>query len=186
LVHMTATAASICNFPSAIRYPRGEGVGVELPSKGRILEIGKGRIVRQGKTVAILSLGASMVESLKAAENLESRGLSTTIADARFAKPIDHKMIAKLALDHEVLITIEEGSAGGFSAHVMKYLANDGLLDNGLKVRNMTMPDKFIEQDSPANQLDQAGLTARHIVSQVLCALGRDTEDPFIIETHRA
>ena len=186
LVHMTSTAASICNFPSAIRYPRGEGVGVELPSKGRILEIGKGRIVRQGKTVAILSLGASMVESLKAAENLESRGLSTTIADARFAKPIDHKMIAKLALDHEVLITIEEGSAGGFSAHVMKYLANDGLLDNGLKVRNMTMPDKFIEQDSPAKQLDQAGLTACHIVSLVLCALGRDTESPLIIETQRA
>jgi len=186
LVHMTSTAASICNFPSAIRYPRGEGVGVELPSKGRILEIGKGRIVRQGKTVAILSLGASMVESLKAAENLESRGLSTTIADARFAKPIDHKMIAKLALDHEVLITIEEGSAGGFSAHVMKYLANDGLLDNGLKVRNMTMPDKFIEKDSPAKQLDQAGLTACHIVSLVLCALGRDTESPLIIETQRA
>ena len=186
LVHMTSTAASICNFPSAIRYPRGEGVGVELPSKGRILEIGKGRIVRQGKTVAILSLGASMVESLKAAENLESRGLSTTIADARFAKPIDHKMITKLALDHEVLITIEEGSAGGFSAHVMKYLANDGLLDNGLKVRNMTMPDKFIEQDSPAKQLDQAGLTACHIVSLVLCALGRDTESPLIIETQRA
>ena len=186
LVHMTSTAASICNFPSAIRYPRGEGVGVELPSKGRILEIGKGRIVRQGKTVAILSLGASMVESLKAAENLESRGLSTTIADARFAKPIDHKMITKLALDHEVLITIEEGSAGGFSAHVMKYLANDGLLDNGLKVRNMTMPDKIIEQDSPAKQLDQAGLTACHIVSLVLCALGRDTESPLIIETQRA
>lgn len=186
LVHMTSTAASICNFPSAIRYPRGEGVGVELPSKGRILEIGKGRIVRQGKTVAILSLGASMVESLKAAENLESRGLSTTIADARFAKPIDHKMITKLALDHELLITIEEGSAGGFSAHVMKYLANDGLLDNGLKVRNMTMPDKFIEQDSPAKQLDQAGLTACHIVSLVLCALGRDTESPLIIETQRA
>jgi 1-deoxy-D-xylulose-5-phosphate synthase len=186
LVHMTSTAASICNFPSAIRYPRGEGVGVELPSKGSVLEIGKGRIVRQGKTVAILSLGASMVESLKAAENLESRGLSTTIADARFAKPIDHKMIAKLALNHEVLITIEEGSAGGFSAHVMKYLANDGLLDNGLKVRNMTMPDKFIEQDSPAKQLDQAGLTACHIVSLVLCALGRDTESPLIIETQRA
>jgi 1-deoxy-D-xylulose-5-phosphate synthase len=186
LVHMTATAAAIDDLPSAIRYPRGEGIGVELPSKGSVLKIGKGRVIRKGKTVAILSLGASMVESLKAAEDLESRGLSTTIADARFAKPIDQKMIKKLALEHEVLITIEEGSAGGFSAHVMLYLANDGLLDNGLKVRNMTMPDKFIEQDSPAKQLDQAGLTACHIVSLVLCALGRDTESPLIIETQRA
>ncbi len=186
LVHMTATAVTICNLPSAIRYPRGEGVGVELPSRGSILEIGKGRIIRQGKTVAILSLGASMIEALKAAEDLESRGLSTTVADARFAKPVDNEMIRKLAIEHEVLITIEEGSAGGFSAHVMKYLANDGLLDNGLKIRNMTMPDKFIEQDSPAKQLDQAGLTARHIVSLVLCTLGRDTEAQFVTETQRA
>ena len=186
LVHMTATASAIDDQPSAIRYPRGEGVGVELPSKGTVLEIGKGRIVREGKSVAILSLGASMVEALKAAEDLESRGLSTTIADARFAKPIDHEMIRKLALEHDVLITIEEGSAGGFSAHVMKYLANEGLLDNGLKVRNMTMPDEFIEQDSPAKQLDQAGLTSRHIVKHVLCALGRDAEAPTLTETQRA
>ena len=186
LVHMTATATAINNQPSAIRYPRGEGVGVELPSKGTVLEIGKGRIVREGKSVALLSLGASMVESLKAAEELESRGLSTTIADARFAKPMDHEMIRKLAADHDVLITIEEGSAGGFSAHVMKYLANEGLLDNGLKVRNMTMPDEFIEQDNPAKQLDKAGLTSRHIVKYVLCALGRDAEAPTLTETQRA
>ena len=186
LVHMTATATAINDQPCAIRYPRGEGVGVELPSKGTVLEIGKGRIVREGKSVAILSLGASMVESLKAAEDLESRGLSTTIADARFAKPIDHEMIRKLAADHDVLITIEEGSAGGFSAHVMKYLANEGLLDNGLKVRNMTMPDEFIEQDNPAKQLDKAGLTSRHIVEHVLCALGRDAETPILTETQRA
>jgi 1-deoxy-D-xylulose-5-phosphate synthase len=186
LVHMTATAAAIDDLPSAIRYPRGEGIGVELPSKGSVLKIGKGRVIRKGKTVAILSLGASMVESLKAAEDLESRGLSTTIADARFAKPIDQKMIKKLALEHEVLITIEEGSAGGFSAHVMLYLANDGLLDNGLKVRNMTMPDEFIEQDSPAKQLDRAGLTARHIVSLALCALGHDTKALSTSETQQA
>ena len=186
LVHMTATATAINDQPCAIRYPRGEGVGVELPSKGTVLEIGKGRIVCEGKSVAILSLGASMVESLKAAEDLESRGLSTTIADARFAKPMDHEMIRKLAADHDVLITIEEGSAGGFSAHVMKYLANEGLLDNGLKVRNMTMPDEFIEQDNPAKQLDKAGLTSRHIVKHVLCALGRDAEALTLTETQRA
>ena len=186
LVHMTATAAAIDDGPSAIRYPRGEGVGVELPSKGTVLEIGKGRVVRQGKTVALLSLGASLKEALKAAEDLESRGLSTTVADARFAKPIDQQMIKQLADSHDVLVTIEEGAAGGFAAHVMQYMANDGLLENGLKIRNLTMPDEFIEQDSPAKQLDQAGLSAPHIVACVLSALGRNAEAQAINETQRA
>ncbi|NQV98684.1 MAG: 1-deoxy-D-xylulose-5-phosphate synthase [Rhodospirillales bacterium] len=186
LMHMTATAASINDRPSAIRYPRGEGVGVELPSKGTVLEIGKGRIVKQGKAVALLSLGASLKEALKAAEDLESRGLSTTVADARFAKPLDHALIKALARDHDVLVTIEEGSAGGFSAHVMQFMANDGLLENGLKIRNMTMPDAFLEQDSPAKQLDQAGLSAPHIVACVLSALGRDAEAKAVNNTQRA
>ncbi len=186
LVHMTATAVSINDGPSAIRYPRGEGVGVELPSKGTVLEIGKGRIVQEGKTVALLSLGASLKEALKAAEDLETRGLSTTIADARFAKPIDREMIKSLAENHDVLVTIEEGSAGGFAAHVMQFMANDGLLENGLKVRNLTMPDQFLEQDSPANQLDQAGLTAPHIVACVLSALGRDAEAEAVNNIQRA
>lgn len=186
LVHMTATAASIDDGPSAIRYPRGEGVGVELPSKGDVLEIGKGRILREGKTVALLSLGSSLKEALKAAEDLETRGLSTTVADARFAKPIDHDLVKSLAKTHDVLITIEEGSAGGFSAHVMQFMANAGLLENGLKVRNMTMPDEFLEQDSPAKQLDQAGLTTPHIVSTVLSALGRDAEAKAVNSTQRA
>lgn len=186
LVHMTATAAAIDDGPSAIRYPRGEGVGVELPSKGDVLEIGKGRILREGKTVALLSLGSSLKEALKAAEDLETRGLSTTVADARFAKPIDHDLIKSLAKNHDVLVTIEEGSAGGFSAHVMQFMANDGLLENGLKVRNMTMPDEFLEQDSPAKQLDQAGLTTPHIVSTVLSALGRDAEAKAVNSTQSA
>ncbi len=186
LVNMTATAVAIDDGPSAIRYPRGEGVGVELPSKGTVLEIGKGRLVKEGKTVALLSLGASLKEALKAAEDLESRGLSTTVADARFAKPIDQAMIKSLASSHDVLVTIEEGAAGGFAAHVMQYMANDGLLENGLKVRNLTMPDEFIEQDSPAKQLDQAGLTSPHIVACVLSALGREAEADAINNTQRA
>lgn len=186
LVHMTATAAAIDDRPSAIRYPRGEGVGVELPSKGEVLEIGKGRILCEGKTVALLSLGASLKESLKAAEDLETRGLSTTVADARFAKPFDQQMVRDLAKDHDVLITIEEGSGGGFAAHVLQFMANEGLLENGLKVRSMTMPDAFLEQDSPANQLDQAGLSSPHIVSTVLSALGRDEEAKALNNTQRA
>lgn len=186
LMHMTATAVAIDDGPSAIRYPRGEGVGVELPSKGTVLEIGKGRIVREGKTVALLSLGASLKEALKAAEELETRGLPTTVADARFAKPLDHEMIRKLAKEHDILVTIEEGAAGGFAAHVMQFMANEGLLENGLKVRNLTMPDEFLEQDSPEKQLDQAGLSARHIVARVLSALGRDAEAKRVNETQRA
>ena len=176
LMHMTATAVAIDDRPSAIRYPRGEGVGVELPAKGSVLEIGKGRIVREGSTVAILSLGSRLQESLKAAEDLAARGLSTTVADARFAKPIDEDLIRKLAADHEVLVTVEEASIGGFSSQVLQFMANDGLLENGLKVRAVTMPDAFLEQDKPEAQCEQAGINASGIVATVLSALGRSGE----------
>ena len=179
LMHMTATAAAIDDRPSAIRYPRGEGVGVELPSRGSVLEIGKGRVVREGSTVAILSLGARLAEATMAAEELAAMGLSTTVADARFAKPLDEDLIRRLAREHEVLITIEEGSAGGFAAHVLQFLTNEGLLDNGLKVRVMTMPDAFLDHDKPAIQYELAGLKAANIVAHVLTALGRaDKADP--------
>ena len=164
LMHMTATAAGINDRPSAIRYPRGEGVGVELPAKGTPLEIG------------ILSLGSRLQECLKAAEDLGARGLSVTVADARFAKPIDEDLVRKLATDHEVLVTVEEGSIGGFSAQVLQFMANDGLLENGLKVRAVTMPDAFIEQDKPEIQIAQAGLDAAAIVATVMSALGRADE----------
>jgi len=176
LMHMTATAAGINDRPSAIRYPRGEGVGVELPAKGTPLEIGRGRIVREGSTIALLSLGAPLQECLKAAEDLGTRGLSVTVADARFAKPIDEDLVRKLATDHEVLVTVEEGSIGGFSAQVLQFMANDGLLENGLKVRAVTMPDAFLEQDKPEAQVAQAGLDAAGIVATVMAALGRADE----------
>ncbi len=176
LMHMTATACAIDDRPSAIRYPRGEGVGVELPARGSVLEIGKGRIVREGSTIAILSLGSRLQESIKAAEDLAARGLSTTVADARFAKPIDEDLIRKLASEHELLVTVEEGAIGGFSAQVLQFMANDGLLENGLKVRSITMPDEFVEQDKPEVQCAQAGLDAAGIVATVLAALGRADE----------
>ncbi|MDH5748409.1 MAG: 1-deoxy-D-xylulose-5-phosphate synthase [Rhodospirillales bacterium] len=176
LMHMVATAAGINDGPSAIRYPRGEGVGIELPAKGEALEIGKGRIVREGSTVAILSLGTRMQESLAAADDLAARGLSATVADARFAKPIDEDLIRRLAESHEVLVTVEEGSVGGFGAQVMQFMANEGLFDNSLKFRAIILPDVFVDQDSPSKQYETVGLTAPHIVSTVLCALGRQEE----------
>jgi len=179
LMHMVATAVGINDRPSAFRYPRGDGVGIEMPETGTALEIGKGRIIQEGSTVAILSLGTRLGESLKAAEELAARGLSTTVADARFMKPLDESLIRQLAAEHEVLITIEEGSVGGFGSHVLQFLAMDGLLDSGLKVRPMCLPDIFIEQDSQFNQYDIAGLNARHIVATALTALGRDSlEEP--------
>lgn len=186
LMHMTATAAAINDGPSAIRYPRGEGTGVDLPERGEILEIGKGRIVQQGSTVAILSLGSRMVQSLKAAEDLAALGLSTTVADARFAKPLDQEMIRNLAESHEVMIVVEEGSAGGFSSHVLQFLANDGALENALKVRCLTMPDEFLEQDKPELQTTTAGIDAPHIVAAVLNALGRNKEAQAALEPKRA
>jgi 1-deoxy-D-xylulose-5-phosphate synthase len=176
LMHMVATAAAIDDRPSAVRYPRGEGVGVELPARGTKLEIGKGRILRQGSTVAILSLGTRLQESLKAADELAARGLSATVADARFAKPLDEELIRRLAREHEVLITIEEGSVGGFGSHVLQLLATNGLLDSGLKIRPMVLPDRFIEHNNPSVQYDDAGLNARHIVATALEALGRAAE----------
>ncbi len=176
LMHMVATAAVINDRPSAFRYPRGEGLGVEMPERGVPLEIGKGRILREGTTVALLSLGSRFGEAAKAAEELAARGFSTTLADARFAKPLDHDLIRRLALEHQVMITIEEGSTGGFGAHVMQFMATEGLLDNGLKFRPLVLPDVFLDHDTPEVQYDRAGLTAPHIVATALKALGRGKE----------
>jgi 1-deoxy-D-xylulose-5-phosphate synthase len=176
LVHMVATAAAIDDGPSAVRYPRGEGVGVELPARGTPLEIGRGRVVREGTSVALLSLGGRLQECLKAADELAARGLSTTVADARFAKPIDTDLVRRLAAEHAVLITVEEGAVGGFAAQVLQYLATEGLLDRGLVVRPMTLPDRFIDHDKPEVQYARAGLDAAGIVATALTALGKDAE----------
>lgn len=172
LMHMVATAATIEDRASALRYPRGEGVGLELPERGTVLPIGKGRVIQEGSKVAILSYGTRLAEAMKAAAELGARGLSTTVADARFAKPLDEDLVRRLALEHEVLITIEEGSVGGFGSFVLHFLATKGLLDNGLKIRPMVLPDRFQDHDSPAKQYEEAGLNARHIVATVLQALG--------------
>jgi 1-deoxy-D-xylulose-5-phosphate synthase len=176
LVRMIATAAALEDRPSAIRYPRGEGIGIELPPSGETIEIGRGRILKEGSVAAILSLGVSSNYALTAAEILEARGLSTTVADARFAKPIDEALVAQLAQDHQTLITVEEGSVGGFGAQVSQFLANNGFLDHGLKFRMMTMPDEFIEQDKQSVQLAKAGLTPDNIVATVLDALDDSAE----------
>ena len=176
LVHMVATAAAHDSGPIALRYPRGDGVGVELPDEGRPLPIGKGRILREGSRIAILSLGTRLAEALKAAEELQARGLSTTVADARFAKPLDRELILRLAADHELLITIEEGAAGGFGAHVLTLLAEEGALDHGLKVRTMTLPDVFQNHDKPERMYAAAGLDAKGIVARALEALGKIDE----------
>jgi 1-deoxy-D-xylulose-5-phosphate synthase len=174
LVHMVATAAAIDDRPSALRYPRGEGVGVPMPERGIPLEIGKGRILREGTKVALLSFGARLSECLKAADELAGYGLSTTVADARFAKPLDTALVLRLAREHEVLISIEEGSIGGFGSHVLQALADNAALENGLKVRTMVLPDRFIDQDSPAAMYASAGLDAHGIVVKVFEALGRE------------
>jgi 1-deoxy-D-xylulose-5-phosphate synthase len=172
LVHMVATATAYNSGPIAFRYPRGEGVGVEMPEKGEVLPIGKGRIVREGTRIAILSLGTRLAEALKAAEDLATRGLSTTVADARFAKPLDRDMILKLAAEHELLITVEEGAVGGFGSHVLSLLAEAGALEHGLKVRTLALPDIFQDHDKPDRQYAQAGLDAKSIVTTALAALG--------------
>ncbi|WP_142848272.1 1-deoxy-D-xylulose-5-phosphate synthase [Telmatospirillum sp. J64-1] len=174
LMHMIATAASIDDRPSAVRYPRGEGVGLDLPERGEILPIGKGRILREGQTIALLSLGTRLAETMKAADELAARGLSVTVADARFAKPLDEDLIRRLASTHEVMVTIEEGSIGGFGSHVAHFLANAGLMDRGLRLRAMTLPDIFQDHNSPQTQYDEARLNAPHIVETVLSALGQD------------
>ncbi len=175
LMDMVATCAAIDDGPSAVRYPRGEGLGLALPERGTPLEIGKGRVMREGNVVAILSLGTRLAESLKAADELQARGLSATVADARFAKPLDTDLIKRLAREHEVLITVEEGAVGGFAAHVLQYLATEGMLDAGLKIRPMTLPDRFIPHDKPNVQYDRAGLNAPQIVETAVAALGRET-----------
>jgi 1-deoxy-D-xylulose-5-phosphate synthase len=172
LKHMVATAAAIDDRPSAVRYPRGEGFGVEMPDEGLVLEIGKGRMLREGSAVALLSLGTRAHECLKAADQLAAFGLSTTVADARFAKPLDEDLIRRLALNHEVLITVEEGSVGGFGSHVLQFLAENGLLDRGLKVRPLVLPDTFIAHDKPERMYEIAGLNAPSIVQTALLALG--------------
>ncbi|MBV8508927.1 MAG: 1-deoxy-D-xylulose-5-phosphate synthase, partial [Xanthobacteraceae bacterium] len=174
LVHMVATAAAIDDRPSALRYPRGEGTGVPLPEVGVPLEIGKGRVVREGTPVALLSFGTRLAECCRAADELAVHGFSCTVADARFAKPLDVDLILRLAREHEVLITIEEGSIGGFGSQVMHSLAEHGALDAGLRLRSMVLPDLFIDQASPCAMYAQAGLDAKAIVAKVLGVMGRD------------
>jgi 1-deoxy-D-xylulose-5-phosphate synthase len=172
LARMVKTAQGIDDRPSAIRYPRGEGTGVEIPENPEPLEIGKGRILREGKTVAILSLGTRLADAMAAAEDLAARGFSTTVADARFAKPVDADLIRQLAEGHEVLITVEEASIGGFSAQVLQVLTDGDLLSNGLKLRTLFMPDRFLDQDKPAAQIAEAVLDADGILKAALSALG--------------
>jgi 1-deoxy-D-xylulose-5-phosphate synthase len=174
LVHMVATAVAIDDRPSAFRYPRGEGVGIDMPERGEVLPIGRGRVLREGNTVAILSLGTRLQDALKAADELTVRGFTTTVADARFAKPIDEDLVRRLAREHEVLITVEEGAVGGFAAQVMQFLAREGLFDAGLKIRPMILPDVFIDQDKPEKQYELAHLGAADIVTTALAALGKE------------
>ncbi|MCB1989905.1 MAG: 1-deoxy-D-xylulose-5-phosphate synthase, partial [Geminicoccaceae bacterium] len=175
LCHMVATAAAHDSGPIAFRYPRGEGVGLELPERGSVLEIGKGRVVRRGNRVALLSLGTRLQDCLKAADELLAMGISTTVADARFAKPLDAALLVELARGHALLITVEEGSIGGFAAHVQHFLLEHGLLDGAhARLRTMMLPDRFLEQGSPTGQLAEAGLDAPAIVAKV-----RETLEAF-------
>jgi len=176
LMHMVATSVGIDDRPSALRYPRGEGWGLQRPPEGIPLALGKGRVLREGTSIAILSYGTRLFDAMLAAEKLSGYGLSATVADARFCKPLDQDLVRRLARDHEVLITVEEGAVGGFGAHVMQFLAHAGMLDRGLKVRPMTLPDRFIDQDSPDKMYEAAGLDAKAIVQTALNALGRERE----------
>jgi len=180
LVHMVATAVAIDDRPSALRYPRGEGRGVPLPAEGKPLEIGKGRIVQEGHKVALFSYGARLGECLAAAQELKALGLSTTVADARFAKPLDVELLIRLAREHEVMVTIEEGSVGGFGAYVLQTLAEQGMLDRGVRVRCMVLPDKFLDQDTPGAMYSAASLDAHAIVAKVFEALGKDTAEETV------
>ena len=175
LVHMMATMAAHDGGPIALRYPRGEGVGVDLPETGEVLPIGKGRVIREGRQVALLSFGAHLAEALMAAEDLEARGVSVTVADARFAKPLDTDLVDQLAAEHDALITIEQGSVLGFGGMVLHHLAASGRLDHGLAIRTMTLPDRFIDQASPADMYADAGLAVEDIAATALGALGVET-----------
>jgi 1-deoxy-D-xylulose-5-phosphate synthase len=172
------TAAEYNEGPISFRYPRGDGVGVDLPERGTALAIGKGRIVKEGTRVAILSFGTRLQDSLNAAAELDAAGLSTTVADARFAKPLDTEMIRQLARNHEVLITVEEGAVGGFGSHVLQFLATNGLLDGGLKVRPLCLPDEFTDHAKPERMYELAGLDAKGIVNAVFAALGDELRKP--------
>jgi 1-deoxy-D-xylulose-5-phosphate synthase len=174
LCHMVATAAAYDEGPIAFRFPRGEGVGVDMPEIGEMLEIGKGRILREGTKVAILCYGGRMAEAMKAADELTAKGLPTTLADARFAKPLDTDLVERLAKEHEVLITVEEGAAGGFGTRVMDHLIRHDLVTANLKIRPMTLPDRFQDQASPYDMYEEAGLNARHITATALLALGEE------------
>ena len=180
LVHMVSTAVAIDDRPSALRYPRGEGMGVPMPAEGKPLEIGKGRIIREGTKVALFSYGARLAECLKAADELATYGLSATVADARFAKPLDVDLLLRLAREHEVLLTIEEGAIGGFGAHVLQTLAEHGVLDRGIKIRSMVLPDIFIDQDSPNAMYAKAGLDAKNIVARAFQALGQNVRGEVV------
>ena len=180
LVHMVATAVAIDDRPSALRYPRGEGRGIAIPDEGKPLEIGKGRIVREGSKIAIFSYGTRLTESLKAADELSAYGLSTTVADARFAKPLDVELLLRLAREHEVLLTIEEGSVGGFGSFVLQALADQGVLDRGIKVRQMVLPDTYIDHDSPNAMYAKAGLDAKGIVAKAFEALGQNSRGDVV------
>jgi 1-deoxy-D-xylulose-5-phosphate synthase len=172
LKHMVRTAAAYDEGPISFRYPRGDGVGVEMPERGSLLEIGKGRVLREGSKVALLSFGTRLADCLAAAEELEAAGLSTTVADARFAKPLDTGLIARLAREHEVLVIVEEGAAGGFASQVLHFLATGGMLENGLKVRPLVLPDAFVDQAKPEKMYAAAGLDHAGIVHTVFAALG--------------
>lgn len=172
LVHMVATAAAHDDGPIAFRFPRGDGTGVTMPERGEPLEIGKGRMIQQGKRVAILSFGTRLSEVMTACEALSARGITPTVADARFAKPLDRDLILQLAADHEALITIEEGAVGGFGSHVAQLLADEGVFDTGLRFRSMVLPDTFIDQSSPEDMYATAGLNAADIEAKVLHVLG--------------
>jgi 1-deoxy-D-xylulose-5-phosphate synthase len=176
LFHMVATAAAIDDRPSAVRYPRGEGIGIDLPETGVPLEIGKGRILREGTSVALLSFGARLKECYEAADDLTLRGFDTTVADARFCKPLDTDLVTRLVKEHEVVITIEEGSIGGFASHVLNFLATEGMLDAGAKIRPMILPDVFLDHGTPEGMYAEAGLKAPNIVATALAALGRQSE----------
>jgi 1-deoxy-D-xylulose-5-phosphate synthase len=175
LMHMVHTMALHDSGPSAVRYPRGNGRGLAVPATPERLEIGKGRVVRQGRQIAILSLGTRLEEAEKAADQLEAMGLSTTVADMRFAKPLDEALIRRLLTTHEVAVTIEEAAVGGFGAHVLTLASDEGLIDGGLKLRTMRLPDRFQDHDKPERQYEEAGLTAPHIVDTVLKALRRNS-----------
>jgi 1-deoxy-D-xylulose-5-phosphate synthase len=169
---MVATAAAHDEGPIAFRFPRGEGVGVEMPANPEVLEIGKGRMIREGAQVAILSFGTRLQEVMAACEALEAKGIKPTVADARFAKPLDRDLILKLAADHDALITVEEGAVGGFGSHVAQLLADEGVFDHGLKFRSMVLPDIFIDQASPKTMYDVAGMNAEHIEAKILDVMG--------------